>query len=308
MPFKPMSFTPNSYYIPKSERGKYIPNPSMARTKVVRQFKKRVNPYAGSGGPINSKIPRIGDTSFLVTDAEINRAYDAAMTAVAAATRASKNVRSGGFIGKDVNYLDCFLGESALVADTAGAEKDPSTGCNGCLSAPAVGNGPTNREGNKILITNVLVNGQIVRSAAADQADVPRGISGVVSLVLDKQTNGAQLNSEDVYQAAGSSNASTALRNLQYTKRFEVLATHKFYIPPPVCQTDGTNTMSTGEQRENFILSKGLNMHVNFTTGTTADVANVVDNSLHVVAFADEAGTNPNVLKLCYDSRIRFLA
>jgi len=300
-----MVFKPNAYPIPQNQRNLYIPPPSMARTKVVRQFKKRYNPYASPSGGGSRKIPRVAAP--LLTDAEMNAAYDAAMAAAAAANRASANVRQGGFIDKEVKFLDTAKTVTAIPATVTSAEMPPTSGCTGCISAPAQGDGPSNRDGKKCLITNVLVNGQVTRAGGADQADVPIGISYHVALVLDRQSNGATLNSEDVYQAAGSGQTTLALRNLQYSKRFQVLAVHKGYLASPMVGTDGSFTNSSGGQEENFVLQKGLNLPVTFTTGTTADIANVIDNSLHVIAFADTSSTAPNQLSLAYDARIRFV-
>jgi len=299
-----MSFRPQGHYIAKSQRNVYIPNPSMARTKVVRAYNKRPNPYARPVGP--AKNPRVGDSMFL-SDAEMNRAYDAAMSAAAAANRASANVRTGGLIDKEVYFFDTSRSSIQIPATTTSAELDPNTGCTGCISAPAVGDSSSNRRGKKIMISSALVNCTVTRSGGSDQADAAPGISGVVCLVLDKQTNGAQLNSEDVYKEAGSSFATNALRNLQYSKRFTVLAVQKFYMPPTPCGTDGASTLSSAGDTQHFVLTRGLNLPVNFTTGTTADVANVVDNSLHVIAFASQAGSGINGVNLAYDARIRFV-
>jgi len=43
---------------------------------------------------------------------------------------------------------------------------------------------------------------------------------------------------------------------------------------------------------------------VNFNSGTTASVANVVDNSLHVIGFTTN-GTSAN--SIVYNARIRFI-
>jgi hypothetical protein len=237
----------------------------------------------------------------------MSAAYDAAMAAAAAANRASQNVRQGGFIDQEIKFLDTAKSATVIVASTTGAEQPPTSGCTGCLSAPAQGDGPSNRDGKKIIAKSILVNGQIIRVGGEDQANVPLAISGKVALVLDKQSNGAQLNSEDVYQAAGSSRPSLALRNLQYSKRFQVLAAQNFTLDNPRVGTDGTATLSSGTQVMNFVLQKNLNLPITFSTGTTADIANVVDNSIQLVAFADANATGANSLNIAYDARMRFV-
>lgn len=84
------------------------------------------------------------------------------------------------------------------------------------------------------------------------------------------------------------------------TSRFKVLATQKL--------TQLTTTYSTTSVAGfdvPFTLAWKGTMVVNFTAGgTTADIANVVDNSIHVVAFATSIDFVP---KLVYSSRIRFV-
>jgi len=51
-----------------------------------------------------------------------------------------------------------------------------------------------------------------------------------------------------------------------------------------------------------FIRLKGLK--VKFNAGTTASIANVIDNSLHIIAFAST--TDPQA-KISYNARLRFV-
>jgi len=126
-----------------------------------------------------------------------------------------------------------------------------------------------------------------------------------VALVLDKQTNGAQLNSEDVFKNTGASatTASNPTRNLLFANRFQVLKEWKMCMKPPVVGYDGTNmeVWGSSERFEGFL---NLELPVNFNSGTTASVANVIDNSLHIIAFCNGTGLDP---KISYNARIRFM-
>lgn len=131
------------------------------------------------------------------------------------------------------------------------------------------------------------------------------------ALVWDKQTNGATLNSEDVYtnQAADARTNGALQRNMSFSKRFKVLDTWLFNYPPTMMATNdqATYTMAIAGNQVPFQLAHKFTkpLVVNFTTGsTTADVANVIDNSLHLIAYATNIGAAPQIL---YNSRMRFI-
>jgi len=126
-----------------------------------------------------------------------------------------------------------------------------------------------------------------------------------VALVLDKQTNGAQLNSEDVFKntIAAAATAANPVRNLLFANRFQVLKEWRGTLTPPAVSFDGTNmeVWGSSERIECFI---PMDLPVNFNSGTTASVANVIDNSLHMIAFCNGTGLAAN---LHYNARIRFM-
>jgi hypothetical protein len=182
---------------------------------------------------------------------------------------------------------------------------DPATV--NCISAPAQGDGEQNRDGKKMVITAVHVKGQIRRLAQTNQTSVPTSNAAVVALVLDTQSNGAQINSEDVYEASpgGVASVTMAQRNMQYSSRFKVLKYKRIAFDAPNMAYDGTNIEVGGQTRNfKFDLSK-CKIPVNFTS-TTEGLSNVTDNSLHVIAFAD-VSTAPDTLQISYNSRIRFV-
>jgi len=214
-----------------------------------------------------------------------------------------QNARTGGFLAMENKFYDTALNTKAIVAvgTSAGLETDPTTV--NCISAPAQGDGESNRDGKKIIINSVDVNGVILITQQINQTITDYGSKDMIALVQDTQTNGAQLNSEDVYtNPAGSALTSASpFRNLQYSTRFKVLAVHQVIIQPPPLTYDGTN-MEQGGSIYDFRFNKKVNIPVTFT-GTTEGVANVVDNSLHLIAMATDVTLAP---LLYYNARIRF--
>ncbi len=217
--------------------------------------------------------------------------------------RLRSNVRTAGFLGIEKKFYDTTLATTALVAPTdgAGGELDPTTV--NSISAPAQGDGESNRDGKKIMMKSVHVTGRVQFTDNTGETAGRINATAIVALVLDTQSNGAQLNSEDVFTNPGGTAllASAPLRNLQYSTRFKVLATKTMsMVARPVW--DGTN-IELFSQSNIFRFDKKLDMPVEFT-GTAAGVANVMNNSIHVVGYSD---TLNGVPKITYNARLRFV-
>lgn len=219
--------------------------------------------------------------------------------------------RTGGLIGIENKYLDVYASLVAIGAptDCSTGEMQPEGGCTSCLSAPAQGDGPQQRDGKKIVITNCFITGHVAYSIETDKGDPVEAPTVFVALVLDTQTNGATIVSENVFTNPNDIAATNGfpLRNMENTSRYRILR-HKTIRPQTgVTSTDGANTCSNECNGRSFIMSWKGKLPVNFsTTGTTADVANVVDNSLHLIAFATSTSPNAMAASLSYNSRIRF--
>jgi len=213
------------------------------------------------------------------------------------------NVRTGGFLGIELKYVDSALVSSALTAptDASGGEKDPATLL--ALNAIAQGDGEQQRDGKQVCIKSVYVSGVV---DVPVQANLTAGTVDplvYVALVLDKQTNGAQLNSEDVFVNPGASavTAASPLRNLQYTSRFQVLDSVLLHPPARQLSYDGTNIESSGT-RMPFKLSNTSDIIANYIA-TGAVIAAIQDHSLHVIAYTSSA----TGATISYNARVRFV-
>lgn len=221
-------------------------------------------------------------------------------------------LRTGGLLGIENKFLDVFASALAIAAptDCSGGEMQPEGGCTDCLSAPAQGDGPSNRDGKKIIVTSIFITGFLDYTVQQDKADPFVAPTVFVALVQDTQTNGTTISSEDVFTNPNDIASVNAfpLRNLVNSQRFKVLA-HKTIQPgQTLVMTDhatNSSTMSCDANGKPFILSWKGTMPVRFNALTTADVANVVDNSLHLIAFCTST-TNSLPVTLSYNSRLRF--
>lgn len=208
-------------------------------------------------------------------------------------------------MGTELKYVDTALVDSAIAAptDAAGAERDPATVL--CLNPIAQGDGQTERDGRQCLLKSCYVTGIISEPASADNADAQAGGVYYVALVQDMQTNGAQLNSEDVFTNPGGAakTAPLVLRDLQYTARFKVLDSVTLHEPNKYAFTDGAATGTISGFHLPFKLSWNGEMPVTFT-GTTANVSTIQDNSLHIIAYCSTTSGTPVI---SYNSRVRFV-
>jgi len=219
-----------------------------------------------------------------------------------------RNVRTAGFLGIETKFYDTSLGATALTAptDASGGEFDPSA--TSMISTPAQGDTEQNRDGKRIVIRNVHINGNIVVPPGIDKTAMPGQVDVFVALVLDTQSNGAQMNSEDCFKnlSGAAAQAPNPIRNLLFGPRFRVLKSQNFLMPIPSASYDGTNIEIAGTRRDFdwFLNLKDLVVNFNATTPTVTTIASVVDNSLHVIAYCNSTSLAPTI---AYNARIRFV-
>lgn len=207
----------------------------------------------------------------------------------------TSNYRTGGFDDIEVKFVD-YTYDEAIVSTVAGAEADPATP--GCISAIQQGDGESQRDGRKATLTSVYINGTVQLDQISDATSITNARTVRLALVLDTQTNSQQENSEDVFTDPGE--LPFGFRNLAFTRRFKVLWDKTFNLQASAAGGNGTQ-IDIGGTRRNFSIYKKLRLPV-IHTGTTAAVASISDNSLHLVCWSDAAGA----CTLKYNSRVRF--
>lgn len=254
-------------------------------TSVRKAYKKMRRPSWGASR--TKTIPRLR--------AESRSAV--VQTARRAAQRELANTRTGGLLGIEEKFVD-FANTGTFVAGIAAGEIDPAANISS-LSVMAQGDGESQRDGRKVTLKSIYIKGYVYNTLKTDQTDALPERTVCVALVHDKQTNGAQLEAEHVYDD-GATYKTLAHRNLQYSSRFNVLWKKIFVLRYNNFFTDGANTATLRGGRQKFVIYKKLNIPVTFS-GTTADIANVQDNSLHLIGW----GTTD--VDYEYEARLRFV-
>lgn len=217
---------------------------------------------------------------------------------VVAAPRA--NVRTGGFMDLERKFVDYDIAADAFTNVWAGGEMEDATALS--LSAVAQGNGESQRDGRVYHIHSCHVKGFFSIAATESQTAPIADQVARIALVWDTQTNGAQLNAEDVFLTVTAGQDINSWRNLQFSKRFIVLKDKIVKIHVPSTNEGGPNLFSNGFIQVPFKINKTFKTPIKIRcSGTTAAIASITDNSLHFIGTA----TGPQVL-MTYASRCRF--
>lgn len=208
------------------------------------------------------------------------------------------NVRIGGFLGIEKKFVD-YEYDAAVVQTVASSEADPATAL--CLNVTAQGDGPSEHDGRSQRALSVEIKGQVTWSATDAATPSEPGYVRIL-VVHDRQTNGAQFNAEDVLDDPTDADLDTlAMRNVEFEKRFRILK--DIIVKKPNNGSfvwDGTSAPSEAAYAPFKIFCKLNGMVTNYTS-TTAAIANIKDNSIHVMAIGEGGAA---VLR--YISRVRF--
>ncbi len=172
-----------------------------------------------------------------------------------------------------------------------------------CMSAVAQGTTEVQRLGRKYWIHSISVRGRITEPAAeSDTAPINDTIVRLC-MVLDTQTNSAQLTSSDVMNVNGTVDY-LAFRNLQHTSRFKVLWDRTFRLNV----AESSSNEGAANLFANGIVHKTFTIHKTFKTPipvecelTTNVIAAITSNSIHMIGLASNA-----IATLNYQVRMRF--
>lgn len=221
-------------------------------------------------------------------------------------TRGRRGIyRTAGLLGFETKFHDSSLSGTALVSTTGatGGEVDPATIL--CLNGVPQGDTSSSRDGMKISMKSLFINGQVYVQDANTVTAAQASPNIYIALVLDTQTNGAQLSSENVFTnpSASAANANIPLRNMSYTERFKVLKVKQTTIKPTIFH-DGTDAAISGCSMPFKMQVDLKGMMTKFQTGTTTGyVGTIIDNSLHLIAFTDSVDMTP---RISYHARLRY--
>lgn len=213
------------------------------------------------------------------------------------------NSRTGGLLDKEVKYFDTVKATAQInaVANTW-TLMQPSVpiGCK-ALTVPSQGDGATNRDGKKILLREVHFQGELaVLQNLAGASPYAAGMVRII-IVMDTQTNGTELSVADVVEAG---NGALDFRNMAYTKRFKVLMDKNIFLSPSIIGVGNAATYTNNTCVKKFQFHKKFKnpVPIQYNSGTTAIIDNVVDNSIQVMAVSENSA-----VQFGYTARIRFV-
>lgn len=210
-------------------------------------------------------------------------------------------------MGIELKFYDTKLANAALTAptDASGGEHNPSATIS--LNSVVQGDGESQRDGRRITMRSIYVEGTIIVAPQASLSTADSPATVFIALVLDTQCNGAILASEDVFtnKSGDAVLAAQPFRNLQFTKRFKILAIKRMTIANPNMTNDTGSTGGVISQglRRPFKFFKKLSRTVTYSA-TTETIANTTDNSLNIIAYCSNDQLAP---KLYYNARLRFI-
>lgn len=229
-----------------------------------------------------------------------------------------RNIRTGGFLGIEKKYLDTFLHAHVINSpgNSVNIETDPFG--LGCLNSTTIGSGPTNREGRKCKSVSLHLRGHVDRNGAIHETDIEFARTVTIWIVRDVQTNGTQLNSEDVLVNPSGFQilAPFPFNQLENSSRFTILAKQTMVIESPTTfgdtqvpaevagdQIGFDSTHGENGIMQNFEFNIKLDDVVNYSqSNDPPTVSDINDVSYHVICACSHAG-----LRISYNSRYRFL-
>lgn len=231
------------------------------------------------------------------------RKMDDRLQAKRRAARYLLNQRIGGYGGAELRFVD-YNKSVAVPFTTASMPVDPTTAL--CLNAIAQGSGNSQRGGLRASIKSIEMHGVVKFPFASNQGEVR------IWLVLDKQTNGAQLTGSDVFvDEANNDYTSSQFLNLENKHRFTVLATKLVTYVNQNHYYDGVSAVAAPTVHKPFVIKKtfaGKGLQTRFL-GTGATIADISDNSIHVLcAGTVTASGTAKSADIRYLSRCRFFA
>lgn len=227
----------------------------------------------------------------------------------------------------EMKYFDSALTSTNLAVVTttwvAGTMKNPSTTINlgaaavatpQCLFVPTVGSALNQRIGRSVNVYKLKVRGTLEqgsRSGAIGAGTADLGTKVRLLLVQDMQTNAAQMTGAALLNDA--TDATTTIDSYQNPNnfgRFRVLKDKVFNFSNPNFTVGETAAGTFGSYQQGMVRFFKINYNfkvpvkVQFNATNGGTVADVVDNSFHIVAGVVSAD-NTNIA-LSYYARVAF--
>ncbi len=213
----------------------------------------------------------------------------------------------GVYAQGELKYFDTDLFDKAIPAsaDWTATEMDPATFLT--LFDPVQGNGIAQRIGQKAQIHKIKVKGSVQVPQQTNQTTSKAAAAVRIILFQDMQTNATQAQGEELMADAGTAAKNiNSFQNFNNFGRFRVWKDKMLVLEDPNMAFDGTNIEVNGLIKKfkfNLNFSRDpIPVRFNATSGGT--IADIVDNSFHMLAITNNAsGLVPN---LTYNCRVAF--
>jgi len=224
----------------------------------------------------------------------------------------------GAAVVGEMKYFDTILDGVAVAACTTTwpVARDPSTTVNLgsaavlnplSLFVPTVGAALNQRIGRKVKVMKIKIHGMLTTTAQAGQATADSPCLVRLMLVQDCQTNAAQMTGAQLMNDG--TNASTTIHSFQNPNnfgRFKVIKEKRIVFANSAITGDPTagNVIQSSEARTfkmNVKFKVPVEVHFNATNGGT--VADIVDNSWHIIVAANDVSYVPAIAyyaRICY--------
>ncbi len=201
--------------------------------------------------------------------------------------RKARNARTGGWVGRELKFIDNEV-DATAVAITWGVAHNATTNC---LFSIETGTAENNRVGRIANIVALNIRGEIILPAAESQPTPTEDHVCRLCLVLDTQTNKAEVVPGDVMKDTVANDYLT-FRNLQNVSRFKVLWDRSFVFKPAQTNEGAANLFANGAIKKYFKIFKKFSPPLRLTfvgTATPPTVAQLTTNSLSMISIATSA-------------------
>lgn len=211
--------------------------------------------------------------------------------------------RTRGVYGQgEMKYYDTELAPAAIASNGTwnATMLDPSV--LNTLFVPTVGAAINQRIGKSAEVYKIKIRG-LVGATPDNDTSVNKGCCVRLALVEDMQTNGTQMTGAGLYSIPVTSDAelaSTSFQNINNFGRFRVLKDKLYTLNDPNMAGDTSAFVRNGMVRAfkwTIKFSTPRKVRFNATNGGT--IADIVDNSWHIVGLASDAGLSPYLTYQC---------
>lgn len=218
----------------------------------------------------------------------------------------------GATVTSEMKYFDTERLETQMASVTtlwvSGTLFDPTNSID--LGNPAVaaapffcpqqGNGLNGRIGRKCHLYKIRINGTVIMPNQSNQTIADPSSKMRIILLVDKQTNGTTM-SPSLFMSPGTAPATTinTFQNPQNFGRFQVLKEKVFVVNSGQLGNSGgvaPDLMQAGTKvhfKMNYVFKKPL--LVNFNATNSGLIADIIDNSIHLICATDNVSLDPRV-------------